>query len=188
MKIKHAMSERGDDFYATPVEAVNALINIERLPQTIWEPACGDGAIVNPLRGVGYNVLCSDIVDRGLPGAAIFDFLGPQCLMGATGIVTNPPFNLALKFVDKALRYADYTAMLLRLSFLEGIERNKWYKESAPSRIHISSRRLPRMHRAGWEGKQNSSTVCYAWFVWDHREKEISSDPIVKWFDWKDYA
>ena len=52
MRINSSCSynERGLDAYWTPVEAVKSLIAIESLPTHIWEPACGDGAIVKPLR------------------------------------------------------------------------------------------------------------------------------------------
>ena len=43
---RHALADRGHDLYETPPEAVLALLSAERLPQIIWEPACGPGAIV----------------------------------------------------------------------------------------------------------------------------------------------
>ena len=46
------LSERGDDLYQTPPEAVHALLRVERLPSIIWEPACGPGAIVRILRSM----------------------------------------------------------------------------------------------------------------------------------------
>jgi hypothetical protein len=38
-----------------------ALLQIERLPQNNWEPACGNGAIAKVLRSAGRAVLSSDI-------------------------------------------------------------------------------------------------------------------------------
>ena len=64
---RHALADRRDDFYATPLEAIQAFISIERpfIPSRIWEPACGDGAIVMPLREAGYTVHATDLVARG---------------------------------------------------------------------------------------------------------------------------
>ena len=37
------------------------------LPQTIWEPACGPGAIVRVLRDAGHRVIATDLVDYRSP-------------------------------------------------------------------------------------------------------------------------
>jgi len=48
----------------------------------------------------------------------------------------------------------------------------------------ISSRRLPMMHRHGWQGPRAPSNTCHAWFVWEERSTQKS---VIHWFDWKDY-
>lgn len=182
----HSHADRGDDFYATPPEAVAALLAVEEkwLPQgTIWEPACGDGAIVKPLRAAGYEVLATDLVDRGCPDSSISDFLAGNTRPYHNAIITNPPFKLAREFVDTALESAPYVAMLLRLAFLEGVGRKDWFESSPLARVHVSSRRLPMMHREGWEGPKSTSAVCHAWFIWDKRHE---GRPVVQWFDFKD--
>ena len=45
-----------DDFYATPRSTVEQLLAVESFEGTIWEPACGDGAISRVLEERGYNV------------------------------------------------------------------------------------------------------------------------------------
>ena len=50
MRTAHALAVRGDDCYETPEVATEALLRAEKLPTTIWEPACGPGAIVRVLR------------------------------------------------------------------------------------------------------------------------------------------
>ena len=47
---RHSHAERGLDLYETPESAVEALLHAEALPLTVWEPACGCGAIVRMLR------------------------------------------------------------------------------------------------------------------------------------------
>jgi len=64
---RHSLAERGNDLYETPAVAVEALLREERLPHRLWEPACGRGAIVRPLRAAGHEVLASDLVDYGDP-------------------------------------------------------------------------------------------------------------------------
>jgi hypothetical protein len=102
-------------------------------------------------------------------------------------IITNPPFKLARKFVDTALERAPVVIMLLRLAFLESGERMDWFKGGSLVRIHISSRRLPMMHRDGWTGKKAGSAVAHAWFVWD-KDHPLVGFPEIKWFDWKELS
>ena len=91
------LAEHRDDFYCTPPEAVRALLKAEKFSGTIWEPACGDGAIVNVLRDTGHRVYATDLVDRGCPDSeSRVDFLMEQAPSFAIGaIVTNPPYALA---------------------------------------------------------------------------------------------
>lgn len=184
---RHALKDRADDFYATPPAAVRALLLIEgaHLPRRLWEPTCGDGAIVNPLRAAGFDVHASDLVDRGCPDSEKgVDFLMPFPVPASIGgIVTNPPFKNAVEFVERSLVIAPYVAMLLRLSFLEGVQRKPWFEAGPLARVHVSSRRLPMMHRGGWEGAKAGSAIAFAWFVWDARHQ---GKPDLHWFDWAD--
>ena len=184
----HSHADRQHDFYATPPEAVRALLAIEKkwLPNgTIWEPACGDGAIAEVLKSAGRNVISTDIVDRGYPGANVMSIFDADHRYQFPAIITNPPFKLAREFVDAALGRAPYVAMLLRLAFLEGGARRPWFASVPLARVHVASRRLPMMHRDGWTGPKAGSAVCHAWFVFDKRH---AGRPVVQWFDWKDYA
>jgi hypothetical protein len=53
----------------------------------------------------------------------------------------------------------------------------------------VSSRRLPMMHRFGWDGPRATSNTCYAWFIWDRRCVPASSGGShLDWFDWLDSA
>lgn len=182
----HSLADRGDDFYATPPEAVHSLLAVEAkwLPRgTIWEPACGDGAIADVLCQHGHNVYCTDLVERGYSEGSI-DFLQTRGNYGAASIITNPPFKLAREFVDKALEHAPYVAMLLRLAFLEGAARKPWSASTPLARVHVSSRRLPMMHLHGWTGPKAGSAVCHAWFVFDKRHE---GRPQIQWFDYRDH-
>lgn len=53
------------DFYPTPPEAVRALLSVEAFEGSIWEPACGDGAISKVLLAAGFDVVSTDLIDRG---------------------------------------------------------------------------------------------------------------------------
>jgi len=169
----HAISERGNDLYQSPPEAVRALLKAENVPHRVWEPACGPGSIVRVLRESGRDVLATDLVDYGTLEQDHFgvDFLIPGIAEsrfdGSRAIVTNPPFKNVHEFVERALSFSGYVAMLLRLAFLESEKRRSILDNGRLSRVHVFRNRLPMMHREGWEKTTNSSAIAFAWFVWD---------------------
>jgi len=79
-----------DDYYPTPREATLALLGVETFQGTIWEPACGDGAISKVLEEQGLSVISTDVVDRGY-GTAGIDFL-LDFSTSSNHVITNPPF------------------------------------------------------------------------------------------------
>jgi len=92
---RHPLAERGDDLYETPSVAIDALLRVERIPHCVWEPACGPGAIVRPLRTAGHDVLASDLIDYGDPSAFYRrDFLIERMPPGYECILTTPPLQV----------------------------------------------------------------------------------------------
>jgi len=71
---RHPLSEHGLDFYETPRVAVEALLAVEKLSRTVWEPAAGGGAIVQMLRDHGHKVIASDILHQGFDLEFVGDF------------------------------------------------------------------------------------------------------------------
>jgi len=58
----------------------------------VWEPACGDGALVREIRAAGIPCCASDLIDRGCPDSWTVDFY--TCLRSrAPSIITNPPYS-----------------------------------------------------------------------------------------------
>lgn len=167
------LQARADDLYETPEVATHALLSVEHFEGVIWECACGPGKIVEVLRGHGHRVYATDLVDYGCEESEHrVDFLmerQPAVKCGA--IVTNPPFKLANEFVAHALTMGvPKVAMLLRLAFLEGGSnklRNEALDGGKLARVHVFRKRIPMMHRAGWEGRKASSGMAFAWFVWE---------------------
>lgn len=166
-----ALSERKDDLYETPPEAVRALMRVEKLPRIIWEPACGPGAIARELRNAGHGVHATDLVNYESNQQDAFgrDFLMERTIPPKTeAIITNPPFKLASEFVECALILCPKVIMLLRLAFLESERRTPILENGYLARVHVFRKRLPMMHRAGWDGPINSNSgMAFAWFVWD---------------------
>jgi hypothetical protein len=193
--------DRGDNFYQTPIEATRTLLAYESFSGTIWESSCGLGAISRVLEAAGYEVIISDLVDRGTATEhgelqATGDFLTskPDEAGKVADIVTNPPYGEVLNdYVAHALRVhrPRKMALLLNLNFLCGFdddERNFAMDEEPPARVYVFKRRLPMMHREGWDGKKASSRMNTAWFVWELQEDGTYGDTtIIKRVDWKEF-
>jgi len=167
----------GPDFFPTPRWATHALVDNEPFRGDVWECACGDGSMSEVLEAGGNSVISSDLYNRGY-GEIGHDFLDSS--RRAPNIVTNPPYNAAEGFIRSGLeRASDKFALLLRLAFLEGANRQRTiFSEAPPSRVWVFSERIT-FYPAGAERK-SSGTTAYAWFVWD---KDAPSGTELKWFN-----
>ena len=158
---------KGDDFYSTPAVAVEALLKEEQFIGPIWEPACGVGAISEVLKRSGHEVISTDLAERGY-GEGRIDFL-MEHKGRAPNIITNPPYKNAVAFARNAIALTSgKVAFLLRLAWLEGVTRRRLFDSTPLARVWVFSRRLPRMHREGYTGKRTSSSIAFAWFVWEN--------------------
>lgn len=180
-----------NDFYETVPEAINTLLAVERFPGgLVWEPACGTGAIVKPLREAGYKVVATDLFTYDVDFRTVFglDFLEADPPAGVRHIVTNPPFSLQTEFAEHGISLLPRTegkfVLLARLAYLEGIERKPIFENSPLSVVYVFSRRLPLMHRPNYNGPKSTSMLPFAWFVWNYR---YDGEPRIRWVDWKDY-
>ena len=174
------------DLYTTPPDATLALLRQEPdIPGPIWEPACGNGRLVEVLRQAGHKVAATDLNDWGF-GTPGVDFLSPTVSKGGVrSVVTNPPFDLSFEFVLRALALegVDFVAMLLRLTWLEGQDRyHDLFSRDPPNRVHVFTWRIamfpPDREPAPGE-KRPGGALTYAWFVWDRRQTYGSTE--LRW-------
>lgn len=186
-KVKQAQSIVGtgknrekNDFYPTPPEATEALLNVWDFPddEFIWECACGDGAISKVLKDNGNVVHSTDKYDYGY-GQSGIDFLTTtkaDIPFGFHTIITNQPFKLAEKFVYHAHNIGiTKLAMFLKLSFLEGQARKKMYGIYKPAKVFVFSKRIS----FPVKGKKKSGMIAFAWYVWDVNYP--TPKPIIEW-------
>lgn len=172
------------DFYPTWPAATRALLSVERFDGPIWEPACGDGALSRVLEAAGYEVISTDLIDRGY-GEGGRDFLMEWTSL-APNIVTNPPFKLAEEFVERALTLTTgKVTFFLRLAFLEGVARGRWFPSTPLARVHVMSRRVPIQRGRLSEGSDGHGVIAFAWFVWEHGHVGA---PTLSFLDWKGQA
>lgn len=176
----HSGERPKGDFYATPKEAVTPLLDREKFGNSVLEPCCGNGAISKILEQYKYKVISKDLYDWGY-GETGKDFL-KEPIIDVDAIVTNPPFKLSVEFTERALKCTNLNqgkvAILNRIQWLEGIKRNKLFKNNPLAKVLVFSRRIPRFNRFDFVGKQGTSLLCFAWFIFDWKWKE---NPIIDW-------
>jgi hypothetical protein len=85
----------------------------------------------------------------------------------------NPPFRIAMEFVQRALEVADTVAFLLRLNFLASEKRNAFMRAHAP---HVFV--LP--NRPSFSGDGSTDSPEYGWFIWEHSQLDSLSTGMIK--------
>jgi hypothetical protein len=145
------------DLYETPEWVTEALL--PHLPpfKFGWEPAAASGKMVRVLRNAGYEILASDIAT----GEDFFK-IDPPC----EAIITNPPYELAREFIERAIsrmKPTGFVAMLLRTDF-----------DHAKTRQHLFSecpqfaKKIVLTKRIKWfEDSDGSPSFNHAWFIWN---------------------
>ena len=182
------------DFYETPVAVTNAFLNASGWrPKTkvVWEPAAGNRAIALVVRDhfPGVTVVTSDIKQRDMKLTMEVDFLQHRWGEGKKflenkDIITNPPFSRAQEFVEKALELVNGdVVMLLRLAFLETMQRRALFDKKHLREVWVSSKRIhftsPYLEQRQREtGKKSNSGMAMAWFIFN---RNYQGDPVIKW-------
>jgi hypothetical protein len=91
------------------------------------------------------------------------DFLTMNDLPDYDIVITNPPFNIALDVIKKALSITQpmgFVVMLLRLNFLGSKQRKPFWEETMPERIYVHSKRM------SFTDTTQTDSIEYAHFVW----------------------
>ena len=157
-----------EEWYATDPFAADLLCSVENFKGGIWECAAGQGHLAKRLEELGYNVISTDLIDRGYCDGGV-DFLQAKKCFGYN-IVTNPPYKFALDFIYKAMEIlpdGGKLALFLKLQFLEGKERKKMFLQYPPKVVYVSSSRILCAKNGDFEKMKQSggSAVAYGWFV-----------------------
>lgn len=179
---KRGRARNRHDTYPTPGWAVRRLLEAVELPNGRWlEPCAGDGAIIAAVNGrmdptkiewEAHEIRKAPIGKLAGTGTNVDayqgDFLELADFMkidGATNreayavAITNPPFLLAMEFIDRCRFLATHTVMLLRLNFLASEKRADFMRTSTPD-VYV----LP--NRPSFIGGGKTDSIEYAWFHW----------------------
>lgn len=185
-----------DDF-PTPPWATRALCEFlagkgfDLAEMSCREPAANRGHMVKPLFESFGHVMATDIHDYGA-GFLVRDYLfGPDNHFDLTDwTITNPPFRLAVQFIERALRLSRVgVAVIVRSAFLEGQDRcQSLFEVHPPAYVLQLSERCGmfkgRLMRLGTkyidrDGKERtaSTATAYCWLIWIHDE----TDTRIRW-------
>lgn len=166
------------DYYGTPREVTVALLKEEALPRNVLEPACGDGAMASVIEEIAGRpcVVACDIEPLGYGiKKDFFDIEVDGSNFENWGIITNPPFNLAVKFIEHGLALKpDMLALVLKATFWHAKSRRELFERTKPAAIY------PLTWRPDFLNK-GAPTMDICWTVWrrDHVGATIYK-PLVK--------
>lgn len=155
-----AYQRNSQDFYPTPPDATQALIDFLKIPRgrTIWEPAVGKGDLANVLRANWYFVIGTDI-QTGT------DFLTCD-VVPCDWIITNPPFSLAEQFIRKCVEFKKPFALLLKSQYWHAKSRLSLFREHPPRYVLPLTWRPDFLFKTRGKG---SPLMDVMWVVWDER-------------------
>lgn len=153
------------DFYPTPPEVTHALMGflgdegLLNSINTVWEPACGDGAMSKIIAQYVPDVISSDIRDTGY-GMGGKDFMGWSKQTDA--IITNPPFKQAADFIAKAIGEADVVAMVLKSQYWHASKRTELFQLHPPAYVLALNWRPDFLNKE----RGGAPTMECVWTVW----------------------
>lgn len=173
---------READYYPTPAWCVHRFLEACELPDGSWlEPSAGDGQIIRavdahvpsnrsePIRmpilsrprwsAVEIRPECQPYLDAVADEVEIGDFLRGAGPRSADVVIGNPPFALAMEFIQESIWRARHVAFLLRLNFLGSAGRAPFHHKH-PVDVYV----LP--NRPSFSG-HGTDSIEYAWFHWD---------------------
>lgn len=161
-----------NDYYDTPDYTIQSLLDVHEIMYPVLEPCSGNLAIVNMLRG--GRVYTNDI-NPNVPAEKHENYMDITYVPEVYTIITNPPFNIALDIIEKALDdiiIGGEVIMLLRLNFL-GAQKRKEFWDNAPLKhIYVLSKRPCFIN-----GKSDS--IEYAWFVFERGYKGKANITVI---------
>jgi len=152
--VKPPLVQGHSNDFQTPEQALSPLLPYLKKEWLIWECACGKGKLVDGLNKKSYLTVGTDILTG-------HDFLKwkPE---NFDCIITNPPFSLKEKFLERCYQLKKPFALLLPLTTFEGKKRQELFKKYGVQVILFDKR----INFETPSGKGSGSWFASAWFCW----------------------
>ena len=168
-----------NEYYATDPSVSRDLLRCEQFLSPVLEPCCGGGFMAEEIKKAGYEVVASDIIDRGY-GKGGVDFITADFPIGVYDIITNPPYSDFIPMLRKAMAICrNKVAMLLPLRYLTSQERYEVFKQYSPKRVYVYIERICIAKNGKFEEYEAGANMeMYAWYVW---EKGYEGEPTLRW-------
>jgi hypothetical protein len=167
-----------NDLYHTPECLTLKLLEKEKFKKVL-EPACGDMAIVDPLRQNGVDVIFSDI-ERGA------DFLTAKLDLKKSDIITNPPFFLWDEFIKKSKELnSRKSAFIGRANYFGTVDRYNSGIFDGLKTVYFFNRYVDYRTPRRKDGLFHVGAMLTGWFVW---ERGYKGKPQIDYIDVQDYA
>lgn len=150
------------DFCQTPPYALEPLLPYLgwSMPSTIWEPAKGEGLLVQALYDGGWrpeHVVTSDI----LTGQNFFEYEPEQWDI----IVTNPPYSLKFRWLERCYQLDKPFALLLPVEALGAVTAQELMQRYGFEMMLLDTRVNFKMPNKGWDGSSPFPTFWLTWHL-----------------------
>jgi hypothetical protein len=162
------------DFYETPEQAVNKILDVQKLRGDVLEPCAGNGNISNVVNK-RYKKPFTVEINKNLKADVHVDFLQWKTKKRFDTVIMNPPFSLNNngEFLLKSkslLRPNGLIIMLVQIQWLGSKKRQILFKNVMyPTKCFLLHERL------NFNGKTG---IYYCWLVWDFSRREQT---VLKW-------
>ena len=154
----HIVKYKKNDLYYTPEWTIESIIEYIPKDFKVWECCCGKKNISNVLEKNGYKVISTDIeIDEK------YDFLKYEPEEEYDIIITNPPFSIKNKIIEKCYKLKKPFILLMTTSGIESQKRIKMYKKNGISFL-LPSRRIN--YYSNYKKKKTSSPFYSWWFCY----------------------
>ena len=169
------------DSYYTPEDVIHNFLNNYNLDMNglhILEPSAGTGNFCKVLReryptskisAIELNEENKNILKLYCDSVKIGDFLSIVKNINVDIVIGNPPYSLALEFMEKLFKITKPNTkiiMLLRTAFLESKKRHNFWQKHPLNGLYTLSQ------RPSFTGTGTDAT-SYSIMVWDGTEKQV---------------
>ena len=151
MTLRELKRNNHTDNFQTPDEAIEILLPYLKKEWQIWEPAAGKKNLSTFLEKAGFKIHATDL-NEGV------DFL--KMSIECDAIISNPPYTLKDKFLERAYYLEKPFAFLLPITALEGKKRHEMYRKHGIEVLVPDGR----INFETPSGKPSSAWFATAWF------------------------